>query len=280
MKKFSLLIFIFIGQCLINSESHNLKSDVQQQSKRKTTRQKKADRIKAVKTAILQKGKPVRLTRPVLYKGRQDLPARDSFLKGAKVFPAYKGNMLVNGQIFQIQRNVAFLEEDLSNLKNKIKTETGGTSNINQQVKKNKESIERNKLKITEILKGVYDKRGSFYDSSGQLILLSEIKSSLSRDQVKLVNNLDQQNTYLKGKNYSLMRLAQELDKLSETINQFYEKQKQLQELSKKTNKNTELENKLLKLKTMYEKGLLSKEVYDDKIAEIIDLWFFLILSG
>jgi hypothetical protein len=256
--------------------------------KQKKLAEEKKNKIKRLKKKILQHAVPVLLTRNVLYKiGNLKVKVSQDLLDYSHLFPAYKNYMIVNSKLYIINNNIISAKKKLT----LIAKEINNILPIYQQqianIQKWEDIIAINIQKIDRILGNTDLARVNYYDRSGQYIGRSELSYELSYNQSHLVHSLNKENKKL---NRTIRKVAyqnnilhkeiiqkkSDCEVLSDAIKKFNEAhekylQNSNQEIQSGNNDNNNIKLKLKKLKLLLEEGLISQEVYDKKLAELMD---------
>ena len=248
-----------------------------------------------IREKVYSKGVPVTLNRKVLFKIVTGNPifASSELLGKSSVFPAYGKYMVVNKKVYLVKNNVISLTDKLTEVEEKIPKAEEIVDQLQDIVLKCDQQIDDNIKKIREIVGITSIKRSDFYNDKGKYIGTVETYEKLSDLQIELVEALHLANKKLDIKisnaekdilslESKIKEMKEEQITLKKQVDVFNANQKKylenvavkkaVDEKKKEEKKVPEdIESKLEKLKEMHEKGLIPKDLYDKKIAEIID---------
>lgn len=273
-------------QLALQIEARRKKKEEAEKNKTELAKQKKSN-ISKLKQTILQHAIPAFLTRRVLYSmGGRPIPAA-TLVKKNLLVPVHGKYMLVNNIIYLVKDNTLKASTLESSLKNRIKGDEKQVAAIEVAMTKADEEIRANVEAINQSLANSTSARENCYNEHGQYVGTAELDSELSQAQLSLVNSLNKKNRSLDKANAKRTKAKSKLEKelvqnkkdlatLFKDIQEFVTAQSKYvlrtnPQVKLITDQKKEVEQKLKKLRQLFEQGLLSKEVYDKKVVEVVD---------
>jgi hypothetical protein len=256
--------------------------------KQKKLNEEKKNKIKRLKKKILQHAVPVLLTRNVLYKtGNLKVKVSQDLLDYSHLFPAYKNYMIVNSKLYVINNNIIPAKKKLTLIAKEINNILPVYQQQKEKIQKLEDIIAINIQKIDGILGNTDLARVNYYDRFGNYIGRSELSYELSYNQSHLVHSLNKENKRLNRTirklvyqnnmlQKELIQKKSDFEVLSDAIKKFKEAhekyiQNSNQEIQPENDDNNNIKLKLKKLKQLFEEGLISQEVYDKKLADLME---------
>ncbi len=291
MKKLMLAVTVF--SCMSSLTAKGVEKGVKADPVKNTTQEvvhtasKTKEEVspqQRVRNEIMKTGALLFFTKNKLY-NPDGSPNYHQPVKVGAVCPGTTKYMLFDNRIYRVKDNVIQVTKKMIELEKNIINCTSTVSDLTQKIDKLKLDIDRNLSRVSSTYMSSSPSKNSFTDTSGTVN--STESYELSREAKKFIKNLERTNR----------ENEREIRKMENTITLESEKvvdwTKLHDELTEKQNKfelaqdkfndkqvkpgvaaesisTTTLEARLIKLKSIFQKGLISKEVYDEMTKSIL----------